>query len=50
MVRIEGSMEPVAIEFQRAGEAPFIVSDEYSWTPLDDPVAAAHAAVDLLRA
>ncbi|MFC8722602.1 hypothetical protein [Kitasatospora sp. NPDC057198] len=33
-----------------AGQSPFIVSDEYAWAQVDDPVAAAGAVLGLLRA
>ena len=49
-VRIEGSLESVGVQCQRAGRSPFIVSDEYSWVPVDDPHTGAEAVLGLLRA
>ncbi|GAA4839161.1 hypothetical protein [Kitasatospora terrestris] len=47
--RLAGSLEAVEFECRPAGRSPYVVSDEYSWMQVDNPVAAAEAVLSLLR-
>lgn len=50
-LRIEGSLESVGVQCRRAGRPPFVVSDEYAWIQVADPVAGAGAGAGaVLRA
>ncbi|ARF83324.1 hypothetical protein ACIG0C_33370 [Kitasatospora aureofaciens] len=49
-VRIEGSLDPVELEYWAEGRPPFTTADEYSSIAAADPTAAAEAVLSLLRA
>jgi hypothetical protein len=49
-VRIEGSLDPVELEYWAEGRPPFTAADEYSSIGAADPTAAAAAVLSLLRA